>query len=243
MILTDIEILNGIFSLIIIIVYTILGLVIISRYFEYKRKLFLYVGLLWIGLAEPWYGSALSFLYTLITQKQIPLQLYILAANIGVPFFLFIWILALTILLNIYVTKRKIIQIIFAIYGVIIEILLIYFILLEPTSLGELSGLVDIEYRGWLRLYLLSVLLILAISGILMAWDSHKSEHRDIRFKGYFICMGFILFVAGSIFDTALSLNAVTLTIVRIVVVCGGIVFFLGFLMPEKLKQHFLKKS
>ena len=243
MALTDIEILNGIFSLSIIITYSILGLLIISRYFKFKRKIFLYVGLLWIGLAEPWYGSALSFLYTLITQKTIPLQLYILAANIGVPIFLFIWIVAVTLLLNLYVTKRRIVQIIFAVYGIIIEVLLIYFIIINPTAIGELSGLVDIEYRGWLRIYLLSVLATLLITGILIMLDSRKSEHRDTRFKGYLILLGFVLFVTGSIFDTAITLTPITLPIIRIIVIMGGIVFFLGFLMPEKLKQHLLKKS
>ena len=61
--LTDVEILNGIFSLSIIIIFTILGLIIISRYFKHKRNIFIYVGFTWIGLAEPWYGSAISFLY------------------------------------------------------------------------------------------------------------------------------------------------------------------------------------
>ena len=241
--LTNVEIINGVFSLIIIVVYTILGLIIMSRYFKYKAKVLIYVGILWIGLAEPWYGSALSFLYTLITQKTLPLQIYILAANIGVPFFLFIWIVAVTYLIDLYITKKKIVQIIFAVYGIIIEILLIYSIIVAPETLGELSGLVDIEYRGWIRIYLLSVLLILLISGILIAINSSKSDQRDIRFKGYLICIGFSLFVVGSIFDTAITLNAITLPIVRIIVIMGGIVFFLGFLMPEKLKQHFLKKT
>jgi len=241
--LTEVETLNGIFSLSIIIVYTILGIIICSRYFKYKNKIFLYVGILWIGLGEPWYGSALSFLYTLMTQNTLPLQLYILAANIGVPFFLFIWIVALTQLLNLYITKKKVVQIIFAVYGIFIETMLIYFVITAPTSLGELSGLVDIEYTGWLRYYLLSVLLILLISGILIAINSSKSDQRDVRFKGYLICLGYVLFVVGSALDTAIPLNPITLPITRIIVIIGGIVFFLGFLMPDILKQHFLKKT
>ena len=243
MALTEVETLNGIFSLSIIIIYTILGLIIISRYFKYKNKLFLYVGIFWIGMGEPWYGSALSFLYTLITGNALPLQFYILAANIFVPINLFLWIVATTQLMNLYITKKKVIQIIYAVFAIIIEALLIYFIIFAPNTLGELSGLVDIQYIGWLRYYLLSVLLTLLITGILIARNSSKSDQRDIRFKGYLICLGFVLFVLGSIFDTALPLNPISLPIVRIIVIMGGLVFFLGFLMPEKLKQHLLKKS
>jgi len=246
--LTGLEILSGVFSLCIIIVYTILGIIILSRYFEYKTldrfgKIFVFVGIFWIGLGEPWYGSAISFLYTLITQKALSLQFYILANNIWVPISLFIWIVALTYLIDLDMRKRKVVQIIFAVYGIIIEALLIYFIIYAPNSLGELKGLVDITYKGWLMFYLLSILIILLISGILIAIDSHKSDQRDIRFKGYIILMGFVLFVVGSTLDTAIPLNSITLPITRIIVIMGGVIFFLGFLMPEKLKQHFLKKS
>ena len=241
--LTEIEILNGIFSLSIIIVFTFLGLIIVSRYFKNKNKNYILVGIVWIGLAEPWYGSAISFLYTLITQNTLPLQLYLLASNIGIPIFVFLWIVALTDLLNLDPRKKKAIQIIFAIYGIIIEILLIYSIIFIPNSLGELSGLVDITYKGWLRYYLLSVLVILLVAAILFARDHFKSEHRDIRFRGLFILLGFVFFVVGSTLDTAIELNTITLPITRTIVIIGSIIFCIGFLMPEKLKQYFLRKS
>ena len=65
MALTLLESLNGIFSIIFIVISTFVGIRIASRYRELKDKLYLYVGLTWILLVESWWPSAISFIIAL----------------------------------------------------------------------------------------------------------------------------------------------------------------------------------
>ena len=56
--------------------------------------------------------------------------------------------------------------------------------------------------------------------------------------KGILILFGFILFVIGSILDTAISLTPFTLPITRIIVIVGAIIFYLGFMSPIEEAQE-----
>ena len=84
MVITEFDFINGLFSLILVITSTIVGLRIASRYFKFKSRLFLCMGLCWILIVTPWWPSAISFLVALITGQGLPLQIYIFIGNVGV---------------------------------------------------------------------------------------------------------------------------------------------------------------
>jgi hypothetical protein len=139
-----------------------------------------------------------------------------------------------------YNDKQKIILIIFAIIGILIEIYLVYFIIVDPCVLGELQGIVDIEFRGLLRIYLLIDILLVLVLGFLIALNSLRTETPEIKLRGKFLMLAFISWTVGAIADASLPLNFITLTIIRIVLITSAIEFYIGFILPDWIKKHFL---
>ena len=65
MALNPLDILNGVFSLIFVVISLFIGLVILTRYFKYKERIYFLVGATWIFISEPWWPSCVSFLVAL----------------------------------------------------------------------------------------------------------------------------------------------------------------------------------
>ena len=91
---TDI-ILNGLFSILVIIVFLVVGLKILLKYREYKQKIFFLTGFAWIGISEPWWPSAVGFLLVLITGTSLSIEVYLILNNGFLPIFLFCWLIAI----------------------------------------------------------------------------------------------------------------------------------------------------
>ncbi len=52
--LNTLDTINGIFSILFVGISLLVGLIIFSRYFKYKEKVYLLVGATWIFISEPW---------------------------------------------------------------------------------------------------------------------------------------------------------------------------------------------
>ena len=236
-----IDLINGIFSIIFVLVSTIVGLITMSKYFKSKKRTILWIGLAWILIVSPWWPSSLSVLCALITGKGLSLQLYLFVGNFLVPAFILFLVAGLT---NTYlIEKQKIILGIFLILGVIFEVYFIYYLIVDPSIHGELQGLVDIEFRGFLRIYLILNILLTLILGILIALNSIKSVEPEIKLRGKFLLMAFISWTIGAIFDATIPLNFVTLPIIRIILISSAIEFYFGFVLPDWIKTRFLKQT
>ncbi|TFG29108.1 MAG: hypothetical protein EU532_03790 [Promethearchaeota archaeon] len=239
--LTEIDIISGIFSIISIIIFTIMGLIIVSKYFKHKTRDHLLFGITVVGLAEPLYGPAFSFLSVLFTGKSLSVEIYFLISLVGNPIILVCFITVVTDLF--YKDKQKIIQLIFIIYSVIIEICLIYFLIYYPSLVGKLMGITDSEYGLFSRIYVISALLVLIIGGTLIARESLRSNNREIKLKGKILLPAFYLFAISAIIDAAVPLNAVTLLLNRILFILSGILFYVGFILPDWMKNLILKEK
>jgi len=53
--------LTGAFNLIFVIISIIVGLKILSKYFEFEKRYYIYIGITWIGISTPWMRGALAF--------------------------------------------------------------------------------------------------------------------------------------------------------------------------------------
>ncbi|TFG25921.1 MAG: hypothetical protein EU532_11075 [Promethearchaeota archaeon] len=239
MALQTIEILNGIFSLICVIISTIIGLLIASKFFKHKQKTFLFVGISWIGLFSPWWPSTISFLLAITTGNGLSLTAYFLIGNIAAPVILLIWMTAFTELE--YKKQQKKILMIYAIIGVLFEIFFIYYLLTDPSSLGELSGYLDVTYRGIVLYFAIFIVLTMLITGVLFGRESLRSDNPEIKLKGHFLIAAFISWCVGALLDAALPLNTITLTIARLILISSAIEFYFGFILPDYIKKIFLK--
>lgn len=240
MALTPVQTLNGILTLIYVIISTVIGIKIALKYFKYKRRELILVGLTWIILMEIYWSSAFSFVAALITGKGFGPELYFAIGNLFVPIGLLMWLTAVTDFL--YKEQQKIILIIAAITGVIYYIAFYYFIFTDYTVIGELYSPVDAEYRGFALGYLISVLLVFLITGIMFALGALKAENPEVKLKGKFLLIAVISFAIGAGLDGLKPflfegyLEAV-LVITRVILLSCAIEFYLGFNPPQWLKK------
>jgi len=234
--LDDVVIINGIFSLIFVVVCIIVGLLIFSQYFKLRDRNLLLVGIAWMGLSEPWLPSSISFLVALVNGKGLTLEVYIFLGNFFLPLTLMAWLIAMTDLL--VIEKKKTILIACGIFVIFFEIFMIYYILTDPSFLGELVSPVDIDYTIYAIVLLFANLLIFFITGFLFVIKSIQSEIPKIRLKGKLLLVAFICFLIG----TALDLIATT-PLFRLILVLSAIIFYMGYILPKPITKLFLKKE
>ncbi|MEJ2279760.1 MAG: hypothetical protein P8Y70_18755 [Candidatus Lokiarchaeota archaeon] len=235
------EIINGITLLTLCSISITLGIKIVSRYFELKNRIYLFVGFTWIFLTSPWYPGAISFIYALFTKNALPESIYFIIGNIFIPIALFLWITAFTDL--IYENHQKLIQTIFLIFGVIFYIVFFVLLIYAPNQIGTTIGITDVKYTGFIVVYSLIVLVIELGTGILFGKQSFKSDNPEVKLKGKFLILAFVIFVIGVGFDALTSINFITLPIMRTLEILSAFLFYLGFILPKRIKNIFLLKK
>ncbi len=232
---------NGVCSLIFVAISLLVGFIILSRYFKYKERIYLMVGATWILISCPWWSSSLSFLVALSNDVGIIPEAYFIIGNILVPFAIVLWLLAFTEFL--YTEKRKLILLVFALYGLIFEILFFTFLFIDPNLIGELNPPVDVRYNSFIMIFLISFLLIVVVTGFLFANLSLKSKDPEVKLKGKLLIIAYIAFAVGALLDTAITLNEVTIIITRLILIISAICWYGGFLLPNFLKKFLMKKK
>lgn len=237
--LTPIELLNGTFALIIVFFSTLVGLLIISRYFQLKQKSFLFIGLTWIGLVEIWWGISISTIYVLATGSTLPDPVYMFIGNFFLPFTTVIAILGFSELT--FKEKQKQVLIPYLIYGIIFEIVFIYFLLTDYTMLGKVNSPVDATYWIFVTIYQIVALLTFVVVGNFFCRTSLRSDNPEIKLKGKLLLLGINLFLFGAILEILSDISLIIMISGRILLIISSFMFYGGFLLPNWLKK-LLKK-
>jgi len=239
------EIVNGIFSWIIIITYSLVGLRIALIYRKSKDKAHLLVGISWMGLVSPWYGSGVSFLIALFNNGQGLLyypQIYFLLVIPLIAFDTLIMVSGITEL--VFREQRMKIRLTFFIIAIIWEIIFICFLLFLPLELLiEVVSPVNASYGVLSTIFIVYSLGIFVLIGIFLARSTIRLGKSENKVKGYFLIMAFALFTIGAILDSVLEIEDLSaLLIPRIILISGGLIFYLGFITPKFIKK-WLKKQ
>ena len=238
MVLDPLTISNGILMLILDAISLTVGLTIFLKYFKYKQRALAFVGLAWIFIACPWYPGAISFIMFLLTEQYLGPEIYMIIGNIFIPIALIMWIAGFTELL--YEKKQKLLVLLCAIYAVVFYIVFFYLLTLNPLLIGNVMG-IDVKYADFIVMYSLSVLLVVIITGIMFTNKSRKDPNPEIRLKSKFLLLAFILYTIGTSLDALLTLDYFTLIIFRGLEISAAISFYLGFILPERVKKIFIK--
>ncbi|MFX1574902.1 MAG: hypothetical protein ACFFB0_19365 [Promethearchaeota archaeon] len=239
--LTSLDYVNGIFSMIFVFISIIVGVIILSKYFRYRERTYLYIGSTWMFLSSSWWPSCISFLVALNNGVGITAELYFLIGNIFVPLAIVLWLLGFTEFL--YSEKRKQILIITGIYGLLYEILFLVFLFINPDIIGELNPPVDVNYQSFTIFFLLSFLAIVVITGVLFARLSLQSEDPEVKLKGKLLIVAYIAFTIGALLDSAIPLNAVLIIFTRLILIASALFWYGGFILPSWMRKVFLKKN
>lgn len=242
MALVIVDILQGLFSLIFVLISLILGFKILSKYFKYKSKLYILVGLSWIGVANPWFPDSISFIMNLAVQQSLPVELYFIIGNAFIPLALLTWLIAYT---NMISKKRQKLVIGITIFlSIIFEIVFFYLLITDIDQIGIINPLrpFTVDFGIFITIYLLIVIVVMFITGLIFAQRSVRSEDKDIRLKGKLLRAAFITFTVAAILDSLLGaifedptdpILSIMVVATRVLLIIAAFEFYGGFILPK----------
>ncbi len=247
-----VDILQGSFSLVFVLISLIIGITILTKYFEHKNRLLILVGIAWIGVANPWMPDSISFLMNLIVDQSLPVEWYFIIGNCFIPIALLTWLIAYTDMIR-QKAQKKVIAIT-VILSIIFEIVFftLYFIDIDLIGIISPSRPFTVEFGIFITAYLMIVILVMLVTGVIFAQKSVKSEEREIRLKGKLLRAAFITFTVAAVFDSLLGtifedptdpLLSIMVVVVRILLIFSALEFYGGFLLPRWMKEIFMKKE
>ena len=236
--LEPIEMINGIFGWIYVILSICVGIQIIHIYFKKKDRVYIYIGLTWIGLSTLWLAASISFLLAITTNQIFPPIPYFLIGVAPIPFFLFMWITGFSNL--VYKSHKKIIQIIFGIYGILFETIFLYLLFTDPSRIGTLLTPIDTEWGLFMTVYLLLIIVIAIVTGTLFSIRSIESSSPEIRLRGKLLLLAFSIWALGSIIDTIFDYPIIRL-LALIVLIIASFLFYITFNLPRFLREKISK--
>jgi hypothetical protein len=227
-------VINGLFSLLFVIFSLVIGLKIALKYREFKQRTLILVGITWIAMSKPWWGSSTSFIVYLSNGVGLSIFWYILITFSFISVVIIVWLVALNDLTKI--KNFKIIIGAFIVYAIIFESLILYYLVTDISFLGVLTDPVNIDLGLFLIVYLLIDLVIFVLSGFYFGFKSLQSDKPEIKLKGKFLLLAFLIYLIGAALETVLSFPPF-----RLILVLSAVTFYIGFMMPEIIKKRFLQ--
>lgn len=234
--LTQYEMTTGIVIMIIMILQLGLAVILLAKYFSTKDKRVLYFSLFMTFGTFSFIAISINFINILLTGESIGLFLYLLIAFGIAPLSLVFWMILITEL--IYKDKRKIILGIFLIYWIAFRIAFFYVFFTDIDSLATNIWVGGLQVGIFLRVVMITQLILILVTSILFFRESHKSENKEVRLKGTLFLLG-ILVLVGSMLIFSITGNSIFVLIFMI----PAILFFYGSLaMPEWVKKNLIKE-
>ena len=185
-------------------------------------------------MCEPFLPSSISFLIALGTGTGLPIEIYFIVGNMFIPLVIIVWLFAIFNLTSI--KKKKPILAAYIILATIIESIFIFYLLTDVSQLGVMINPVDIDYATIVIVFLIANILIFFTTGILMTRESLRSDKPETKLKGKFLLIAFISFLVGAAVDSIITFPAS-----RLILVFSGLMFYIGFVLPEGIKTRLLK--
>ena len=242
MALNPLIILVGIFAIVLVSIFIIVGITIALKYREKKDKIYIYFGLTWIGMVEAWYATSISFLVYLVNGKGLPPEIFFIIAVGFYPIISIFWIIAFTELL--YKKWQKPLVIIYIILGIIYEIIFYIWLFTDHSLIAVLNNPVDAKYGMLITLYVVFILAgTLLVTGLIIAIKSIRSDVPEHKLRGIFLIIALFSFVIGSYLDSSIELDFLTLIITRLILISSAFEFYCAFVLPMWLKKIVLKKE
>lgn len=237
-----VDFLQGLFSLLFVLISLILGFKILSKYFKYKSNLYILVGLSWIGVANPWFPDSISFIMNLVLQESLPVELYFIIGNAFIPLALLTWLIAYTNMIS--KKRQKLVISITIILSIAFEIVFFYLLITDIDQIGIISPArpFTVDFGILITIYLLVVIVIMFITGIIFAQRSVKSDDKDIKLKGKLLRAAFITFTVAAILDSLLGaifedptdpILSIMVVATRVLLIIAAFEFYGGFILPK----------
>ncbi len=254
-----VDVLHGTFSLVYVIISFTIGLIILLKYFKFRNRLYILVGLTWGFLSLIWLPDSASFLRSLFFPQsgRLSVGMYFIIGNAFIPIALISWIIAYTDMIN--KEKQKLAVSLILIFTIAFEILFftLFFIDINLRILwiGTYTTLFSADLGFLLIVFLFITTIIILITGLQFAAKSIRSEDKDIRLKGKLLRGAFITFTIAVLLEKSARsillgvvfqnpndpILTIMLAVVRVLLVLSAFAFYGGFLLPRWIKEIFTK--
>ena len=236
------DVYSAIFSLILIIIYIIIGLTIASKYFKIRQRTFLFVGIAWILLSMLWWSSVINVFLLLLDPNGIGLSAegYFLFTGILQPVCHYLFITGFTDL--IFKKYQKYFQVVVIIIGIVFYIVVFYFLFTDVNFLIIKEDPARVKIPLTNPAFTLIFLVLTLYIGFSFAIDSIKSENKIVSIKGKLIAIALILLPIGGLMDSVILYSFLDF-LDRILLIASVIIFYFGFNMPNWFKTRILKKG
>ena len=211
---------------------------LISKYFRFKRKEFIYAGITGIIITEPWWPIFINYLLILLGQARLPFEIYNLIAMIGLPIGLFSWLYVFSELM--YKERQKEFLMFAVIYGIIFEVIVIPIALLDPLFTSTTFGISNLVIV--LSISFVAELIPL-ITGLLFARVNLLSNNPEIRLKGRFLTYAFISYFVSGVLHIFLSLPPIFVALVYIGLLSSAVSFYYGFVSSKRMIKFFIRNK
>ncbi|MHA2289580.1 MAG: hypothetical protein ACXABG_12410 [Promethearchaeota archaeon] len=235
---------SGMSAFISVSIAFLLGFIVLIKYIKTRQVLILSFFLCIIFTTSPWWPSGLGFFFWVITGEFLTYQIYVISGTVGVPIAILAW-------LNVYTqtlkpNRKKLVLAIYGLISIFFEIYLFYFLIFAPGApVNSLLGIIndpsnpyDIDFKGFVLIFLGLSIITACITGFHFALNSMKKEELpEIRWKGRFLFVAFLLFGVSAIFDAIIEMDPILLVIMRILLVVANFLFYLGFILPSWSKK------
>lgn len=232
--------------MIFIIISFIIGLKIIYKYQENKRKTFITVGLAWIFYSASWWNDMIKFIISdiggIMYTEQDNYLVYLLTVPLSSIAMIF-WIYSFCEMT--YPNWKKRILLIYLPIA-ILSFIRLFFLYNENSFLITILFIISDVILG---IFIITFI----ITGYLFFEQTRKSDLLNIRWKGRFLLIAFISFTVGSslemIFDiffyefSGETIFLLYYTITRIILISSAIEYYLGFFIPKRLLRFLMKKE
>ncbi len=229
-------VLNGIFSILVVVVFLIVGVSIITKYRKHRDITYILTGLSWIGISEPWWPSSLGFIVALYNDVGLNAQTYLILNHMFLPIFLTFWLIVVTKLINFQ--RRGVVLVIHLIISVILVITEVFFYITDISMIGVVLSPVDVDFGIVAIIFNLYILIVFVITGLIFAYKTYKIGDPQTKLRGVFLLLAILLFLIGAILEII-----ITLPQNRIILFVSAICFYIGFIMPERVKKIFIKEQ
>ncbi len=238
--LTQIEFLQGVFSLIFVIITFILAAKVMYKYFDKRNTEYLYFGLGWIGIANPWIPDAITFIMILLTGAPLNPILYFIIGFAFFPALVLFWLIAFKEV--VFANKYKLFIFAYIVLNIIFEIGFFFLLFTDIEQVGVHITPFQVEFGIFMIVYFLIMVVIALITGMIFSIRSWKFDEPIIKLRGKFIFLAYITFCTAVVVDTVLgATDPIWIIFNRILLMISGILFYIGFMLPERIRKIFIK--
>ena len=244
---TFLELIQGLFNTIFVVITIYIGLIFISKYFQYKNRNLYLFGFFWIGAAFWFIFIPIQYIL-LFFGITIHEHAYYITMYPTLPIIAIVWLTAVTSLL--YFERRILFLRGFTVMAIVFEILFFSLLFIDSRLIATRPGYFYIEMTPFSIFYIVFLMSFILIPGIAFGRSSLDSEDPEIKMKGKIIIISILIFAAGAATDLFIPplnidpiIKAIITIMARILMSSSGILFYIAFMLPDWSKKILFRKK